>query len=103
MFTEDDIAEQIRLFKAHEDGKRQPTIFHQQDERGDFRVYFIANKMKEISYKEFASYNSAFEEFNRMTNSRVLTKEFEVITSRSVSKKSKHDITKLKNYINTAK
>jgi hypothetical protein len=48
-------------------------------------------------------YDEAFNEFNKKTSARTLTKGFDVIMSRKTSKKNKHDLNKLKSFINKLK
>jgi hypothetical protein len=45
------------------------------------------------------SYDGAFRAFNLNTNTRSLTKGFDVVLSRASSKKNKRDLTQLKNHV----
>ena len=70
---------------------------------GFYKLFTIRGKQKEIVVQTFDDYNTAFYAFNMATVSRVLTAGFEVKSSRNTTKRNKHDLTRLKNYINDMK
>ena len=70
---------------------------------GFFKVFFFAGQPKEIQIKTFDSYNSAYDSFMKCNQTRVLTEGFDIKMSRSISKKNKSELSKLKNFVNTMK
>lgn len=109
LFAEEDIDEQIRLFKMHEQRLSQVWTGEEGAEddtlgpHGYYKLFWLHGKQKEVQMKTFRSKDELTRAYGELTTSKVMTQGYEIVSIKAASKRSKQDMKKLRDFINSEK